>query len=259
MKENSALSEELLTDIIDIWESSDYNTFSFMNHVTESKGLTVKNALGIGKKGITHSMYTEDMRQPDYNENPSLKYSPWIEEVIIRMGEKIQVPIGYTPCPELLTMSQTDGHPLPFLCEPITTELFSTILKTNAGIQLSKLNNTYSRLGGAYNNGEIYGKEIFKNVAIFPLIATLSSTNPFEKPGNDSDWIRLISGFVIRAPYHAKRPTDRIMIITVELMPRTDEVTSLIYYINNALVYETDEFRYSNHTSKCYNERGSYI
>lgn len=139
-------------------------------------------------------------------------------------------------------MSQTDGHPLPFLCEPIATEMFSTILKTNAGIQLSKLNNTYSRLGGAYSSGEVYGKEMFKNVAIFPIVATLSSTNAFDEPGDDSDRIRLASGIIIRAPYHARRPTDRIMIITIELLQRVDESTSIIDYLNNALVYETTDF-----------------
>nr|XP_049696007.1 uncharacterized protein LOC126054413 [Helicoverpa armigera]XP_049696008.1 uncharacterized protein LOC126054413 [Helicoverpa armigera] len=152
MKDDSALDENILTDIIEIWENSDHNTFSFMDSISFTQGKLIKEALGIGRKGITHSVYMDDMVQPEYKENPGLKYSPWIEEVFIRMAEDTHLPIGYTPCPELLKMSNNDGHPLPYLCEPITSEMLSDILKTNTGIQLSKLTNTYSRLGGAYGN-----------------------------------------------------------------------------------------------------------
>lgn len=73
--------------------------------------------------------------------------------------------------------------------------MFSDILQTNTGVQLSKLTNTYSRIGGAYGNGEIYRKEMFKNIAIFPTLATLSSVNPFEEQTDDSDKIRLTSQY----------------------------------------------------------------
>ncbi|KAL4706362.1 hypothetical protein ACJJTC_016656 [Scirpophaga incertulas] len=242
MKENSSLTEELLYDIIVIWESSDHNTFCFMDSITPLKGKRMKEALGIGRKGIVHSAYSEDMRQPEYKENVPLKYSPWIEEVFIRMAEDTQIPIGYTPCPELLKMNASDEHPLPYLCEPVASEMFSDILKTNAGVQLSKITNTYSRTGGAYGSGEIYGKEMFKNIAIFPIIATLSSYSSFEATQDDLDKMRLTSGFVVRAPYHARRPTDRIMMITVELMPKTDEAICSLNYINNCMVYETNNF-----------------
>lgn len=106
MKETSALEEEILTDIIELWKNSDHNTFSFMESVSPLKGKTIKAALEIGRKGITHSAYSEDMKQPEYKENPMLKYSPWIEEVFITMGENTQIPIGYTSCPELLKMAQ---------------------------------------------------------------------------------------------------------------------------------------------------------
>lgn len=70
MKQNSCLREELLNDLIDIWENSDRNTFSFMRNVTESKGNNLKEALGIRRKGIKHTLYDESMKQPEYKENP---------------------------------------------------------------------------------------------------------------------------------------------------------------------------------------------
>nr|QMP82374.1 polymerase PA [Lepidopteran orthomyxo-related virus OKIAV1731] len=240
MKSTSVLCEDTLINIIKIWQESDRNTFSFMEHANRNLCQPIKEALGINRKGVIHAVYHESMKQPEYSQNDKLCYSPWVEEVITGLGEDSNVPLGYLACPELLTMSPTDGHPIPTLCEPVVTEVLDGILSTNVGVQISKLTNTYSRLGGAYGNGEIYGKEMFKNIAIFPVMATLSyRDNPTREEEGRS---RLVSGAVIRAPYHARRPTDRIMMITIELVRKNETTREFFNYVRNCQVIETCGF-----------------
>lgn len=208
-----------------------------MTNVSHAKGKHIKEALGIGRKERTYSPYTEVMRKPEYNENVKMKYSPWIEEIFTSMAESDQLPLGYTPCPELTITENIDDHPLPKICEPITNDVFEKRLKTNAGMQMSRTTNTYSRIGGAYNAEKVLGKEMFKNIAIFPLVATLHPINEQHDKNNDNK-LRLISGIIIRAPYHARRPTDRIMCITIELVKNEGKTFEFMKYVNNCLLIE---------------------
>lgn len=204
----------------------------------------------MGKKGKTYSPIQEDMKQSEYKDNPRMNYSAWYEEVITGTAEQTQRMPGYMPCAELLKPGQTDGHhwvtiSLPCLfvlpprvCEPTTSHIMRVLLKTNAGIQVSKLINLYSRLGGAYQSNKVFGEELFKNIAIIPILATLSRVG--ESNDEDVGRVRLLSG--VRAPYHARRPTDRINFLTIETLKNNDTNKEFVKFLNNALVFHTSTF-----------------
>lgn len=107
------------------------------------------------------------------------------------------------------------------------------------GVKVPKLIRIYSELGGAYSSGTVVGRKLFKNVAflyILSIVATLSTKN-MERNECLEEELKLVSGYMLRAPYHARRPTDRIMIITIEILIKSDKAFYFLNFINNCVVY----------------------
>lgn len=63
---------------------------------------------------------------------------------------------------------------------------------------------------------------------------------------------------MVRAPYHAKRPTDRIMLITIELMVKLEKSCCFYNFIKNCIVYETEDYLIAVRQNPVMKEESTY-
>lgn len=122
---------------------------------------------------------------------------------------------------------------------PIKSEHVSKILiellQTNTAYTSSRSTNMFSKLSGAYLLRHKQKKFKYESVAVFPIYATLRD------PSNDISE-RSISGFVITGPHHAKSSTDKINIITIELIKNDSITNEFFQHIHNSFIYKSIDF-----------------
>lgn len=94
----------------------------------------------------------------------------------------------------------------------------------------------YSRLGGSYRSRRTKKKGGPDSVAYFPIYVTMRSES------SEGETLRAIGGVCVRGPQHARAPTDRIAICTVEMIKRTPLNSKISAYINEGVVYVCTDY-----------------
>lgn len=219
-------------ELIDLWEKSENNFTMYRPSQDNSNSKPhISSMLGIGKKKRSYNPEAKDMKQKKNVDIPSCKYHTIFEEIFRRLNNKSpyvrQIPHYY-----LLETPPTDDHPIANLAEEMTSEMLKEILSTNSAIMSSKYTNMFSRIGGSYGGHGTQTNKSRDSIAIFPIYATL------RRPLEPETVTRICTGLMIRGPIHAKSPTDRIPIITIETLPNNRDSKCLISLTSCKLVLE---------------------
>lgn len=75
-------------------------------------------------------------------------------------------------------------------------------------------------------------------IALFPIVATGKRVNQEE---SDEKRVRLISGIVVRGHPHARKPTDKIAFLTIELLKSDQDSQTFAHSLEKALILKTKE------------------
>lgn len=239
-EEDEMMLEELLKDltfvthsdealqanaILNHWNTcEDRSTFQFLSkseifHL----GNKLSNDLGIGmKKTVKHDDH-EDLRVPIFQSNPKRRYAAWFGHVLRDMCEESGSGLEFMR--QFISPEEISTHPYAHISATAMKDYFRLLNKTYIAIYVSKVKNFYSRLGGAYLSRKPMKKNK-RDTCIFPIYST-----GFDRGGRS---VRRVTGFVLRGPHHAKQPTDRISIITFEMLKQSEKQTKFNKYIRNA-------------------------
>lgn len=160
-----------------------------------------------------------------------MKYHNWIEEVFRRLKGKPNIQDYLCSFEQMLEEPFPDGHPITRICEEALNKLLATVLDTNAAIYASKITNLYSRLGGTYKSHKVEGSRAKETIAYMPIYGTLRSKD------QTSSVTRVVHGVCIRGPQHARSPTDKIPIATIELIDNNPGNSTMVAFMNKAVVH----------------------
>nr|QMP82384.1 polymerase PA [Phasmatodean orthomyxo-related virus OKIAV172] len=225
--------EDLINCIEEAWKNSSNNVFSMDIQSSDKVNALITAWLGVGKKNKIHNETCQDTKQPKNKEIRKTRYDTYFDEIIRRMNSRH----GYQEKPfnHLLRDRQERDHPISTISMDASNRLISEIGEHKAAIFSSKLTNFYSRIGGAFLRTKKSGKTTHSDVAIMPIYATLRSQD-------DTEIKRAVSGIVIRGPQHARTPTDRINLVTVEILPNNQENKYLLGVINKHSLWHNNNF-----------------
>lgn len=150
-----------------------------------------------------------------------------------------------------------DGHPIAYMCEKQCTSALRNLLSTNAALYSPRMTNLYSRVGGAYLGGPTTHNKMRKGIAYMPIYA--NSTK--ERLGATEIPNKHLSGIVIRGPNHARNPTDRIPMITIEMLKSNDENGYLLSKVGKVLqlVDEEEDIIYAVRINSIMKEDTAYL
>lgn len=232
--QKSPLCHEVVLEICKVWEESPKNTFDLDPNATLVSHEKSSKSLGINMKCKTYKLIDDTMKQPDTHEQLQENYPPWYEDTIVGLSEAIE-DCRITYHPEILQTPDCLDHPIATIAEETCTRVLNTMLKTKCARMSSKIQNLYSRLGGAYSGSKAKGQKKYKQLAIFPIVASgaiLDEKNEIE------GFERSVSGVVVRGPIHARKPTDRIGMITMELLSVSPDTTLFLDYLPGSIVYQ---------------------
>nr|QMP82387.1 polymerase PA [Blattodean orthomyxo-related virus OKIAV181] len=226
----------LLKEVMKIWENSSRSTFEFLNNKEIPNHKWLSKMLGFKVKKIEHNDGLEEGRQKYKGPNTPCKYHLWMDFLISQLNQDFDSHSKKVPYINLLEPSLDDNHPLGVIANKTVNELWKDILQSNSAIFSSKMTGFYSRLGGAYGQNNVKGKNVRDSIAIFPIYSTVTDLEKTEEPR-----VRIISGICLRGPTHARCPTDRIPIITIETVNSNPQNRTFCKYIRKAKVIQTKE------------------
>lgn len=221
----------ILDEFLDLWEASNRNTFNVANADSDEMTEELQLFLGVQQKKRAFTPDPTGLKQPEVTPIKNLHYHNWIEEVYNRLKMKPNTEKYHCSFEQMLEEPFPDGHPITKICEEALNKLLEVILDTNAAIYASKIINLYSRLGGTYKTHKVEGSKAKEMVAFMPIYGTLRSK------GQISKIVRMVHGVCIRGPQHARSPTDKIPIATIELVHNTSENSTMIAFMNKAVVH----------------------
>nr|QRW42564.1 MAG: polymerase PA [Astopletus virus]QRW42565.1 MAG: polymerase PA [Astopletus virus] len=196
--------------IVKTWESSSQNTFNLatrksLKHLDSS----LARDLGIDRKQTINWDGHPSLRQAESKAPEPRRYSAWMSNLVTSLSK-----VGDMDCFENLAVTETeDPHKMAQVASEINNTYFRHFSKTRAAEYCSMIKNTYSRLGGSYLKRG-YGKKDTPEVVIFPVYAVGKK---------DGVTTRRVTGLLIRGPQHARKPTDKIPIITLELVNTSND------------------------------------
>lgn len=223
--------DDLLEEFLDLWESSNRNTFNVANAESGEMTEGLKLFLGVQQKKRAFIPDPTGLKQTEIAPIKNLKYHNWIEEVYSRLKEEPNTQEYQCSFEQMLEEPFPDGHPITKICEEALNKLLGVILNTNAAIYASKITNLYSRLGGTYKTHKIEGNKAKETVAFMPIYGTLRSKEQTIKI------TRMVQGICVRGPQHARSPTDKIHIATIEIVDNTPENSTMVAFMNKAVVH----------------------
>lgn len=189
------------------WEESGHETFKYI-HRKLLKSLPTENRvdLGIQVRTTVKNDGCPDLKQPDFSGTPKARYSAWMSNLMRDLASR-----DTFKCFEHLRECETpDPHPMARELESIIGTYYTAFSETWVASYCSTIKNVYSRLGGSYLKRG-HSKAETPEVVIFPIYAT-------GRKSGEQQITRRVSGFLIRGPQHARKPSDKIPIITVEMM-----------------------------------------
>uniref|UniRef100_A0A0K8UJQ1 Uncharacterized protein n=1 Tax=Bactrocera latifrons TaxID=174628 RepID=A0A0K8UJQ1_BACLA len=172
----------------------------------------IKYALGILKKGKTQSD-VKGLKQPEYFPIPKRQYMSWFDNLIQKLSAEHSYPREYS-----FKMVSENHENIPLYMEAqMQLELLNKVVaRSNVGILISETTNTFSRLSKSYLAG--VGKTgSHARIVILPIRSTyyLGQDTKVHK--------RRISGLLVRGPMHARATSDRINIVTIEMVNNSFE------------------------------------
>ncbi|UPT53755.1 MAG: polymerase PA [Bactrocera correcta orthomyxo-like virus isolate Bz] len=172
----------------------------------------IKYALGILKKGRTQSD-VDGLKQPEYFPIPKRQYMSWFDKLI----EKLSAEHPYLREYSFKMVSENHENIPLYMEAQMQLELLNKVVaRSNVGILISETTNTFSRLSKSYLAG--VGKTgSHARIVILPIRSTyyLGKENKVYK--------RRISGLLVRGPMHARATSDRINIVTIEMVNNSFE------------------------------------
>lgn len=174
-------------------------------------------------KGVTHNHGFEGGFQWTKGKIKKRSYHPWFDHVYLRMCEKFSEQPSETTHLNLMEETPDDDHPLSILSNEAVNALWKHLLRTNTALYSSRIAGLYSRLGGAYGQTST-NKNVRDDIAVMPIYATVYDEDDSSKPPK-----RWVSGVCFRGPNHARNPTDRIPIVTIERFKTCEENINLLW------------------------------
>nr|DAZ85675.1 TPA_asm: RNA-dependent RNA polymerase acidic [Aedes orthomyxo-like virus 2] len=218
----------VLNWIIQKWNSSDRSTFS-LSSIKErlSMPMELQKDLGIGCKGTIRDDGNKNLKQKTFNPPENARYSAWMSHLLKELSQPSQTGLNFFQ--ELQKQEVEDPHPMNVVVSKVADEYFSLFGRSGLGSYCSKLKGVYSRFGGAYSGTHSTGKDR-PDAVVFPI---------YSVGVKDGETWRAISGFVIRGPQHARSATDKIPIITVEMLNQDDGVKYRRFIKKAHVVYDT--------------------
>lgn len=226
---NKDMSGHWLDEVIKSWDYEKSSNFELykerkMRHVSEK----LKEMLGIGSKEITRNDHDDSTRQPDYGGPVKMKYHRWFENLLLDLSRETDYPadIEHLKADESQANTTTDRIAI---CT--FNSLLSMYSRTHIANHVQYNINFYSRLAGSYapKNSESTGQS---NVVIMPL---------YFKIKRDHAPVRLVSGFCIRAPQHARNPHDKINIVLVERVKKDARTREYLKYARKPEILEGED------------------
>nr|UQS95352.1 MAG: polymerase-associated protein [Byreska virus] len=196
------------------WDSQkEKSTFTFMTKkkCKENYALIAK-ALGIDAKNTLRNDYCESLKQEEFKGYSKAKYSPWLSQLMNECSltnDKNTIYHG-----DLEKKESNPINPMAKQCQEARWMFFHEFGRSTIAEYCSMLKNVYSRLGGAYL--ERYERGNHGCLMIFPIYSV--GQDGIDKTKNN----RFVSGLIIRGPHHAKSATDRIPIISIEIMKNNE-------------------------------------
>lgn len=191
---------------------SDRNNFKFLSQreLERDPSLRLESKyLGILAKKKIRNDGDNTTKQPEYSEAKKMRYGPWFDCMMKDLSKKTLD--RFEPMAQLAREENDTRHPMAMVSQRVATFLVNSFIGTYAAVTASKCTGIYSRLGGSYLTGEGKGSA-HSYAAMMPIYATCTAKN--------GDVIRKVHGILIRAPQHAKSSTDRINMITIEMVDR---------------------------------------
>lgn len=204
--------------ILDQWnkkqDNFDFITKEELRHTPES----LKKNLGIGQKGTIRYDHHPELVQKEFRGEPRLRYANWMSNLLRDITELDSE--GLTYFNDFRKSENVSDHPIARISQEVVDKIFTTFGETELAAYCSKIKNFYSRLGGAYLKRNIE-RNRRPSVVIFPLYSS-----------GESDGVkkRKVTGFVLRGPQHAKKPTDKIPVITFEITGNTNRSSKYLMY-----------------------------
>jgi hypothetical protein len=193
--------------IISKWDKEESTTFNFINKAHKAQvPKELEKLLGIGAKTTIRSDGHPDLKQETFGKPPLRKYSAWLGNLIKYMAQRNPEEAVYFR--ELRNAETRHPNLEANIASNAMDAFYHEYTETNMAAYGSRLKNTYSRLGGSYLHRQLkVGRRA--DIVIFPLYSS----------GYKDDVIsRKVVGFLVRGPQHATKGTDRIPIITCEMM-----------------------------------------
>lgn len=199
------------------------NHFQFATRRDINATRNLKWAIGLGVKDSVESYDDDLLRQPEYSEPPKRRYHPWMSNMLVDLAKPHDKEDRFY---EGILKSEyiwEDNHPIVDAADSILESFLSPFCESYISIFCSEIRNMFSRLSGAYTS--VKPSKKYCQIVIFPLYASGSC---------DGVYTRYISGFAIRGEYHAKQPTDRIPLITVECCDEHGEGSKYLRFVKKA-------------------------
>lgn len=195
----------ILNEIVSAMRAAAEAKESIFQFKSKKMSQALQRDMGIDMKKTLRYDGHPDLKQPDYDPPQKAKYHPWMSHLLRDLGFGHNLEGNFND--DLATMEMPSDHPMAIVADEVISKYYRSFGRAQVSLYANLVKGVYSRLGGAFI---VRGKKSARkgNVAIFPIYATTSGAIVN----------RYASGFIIRGPSHAKSPTDRIPIITVELI-----------------------------------------
>jgi hypothetical protein len=231
---NTQFPIEAAKEIIDFVGSIQASTYNIISPTSENT-TKIQEYLGVNYKSTFHNDNDSETLQPTYAERVPRKYHWWVDLVMAGMNKNSETADVGTPLSQLYDRPIEVNHTIAAVCEESTDNILQSILPSNSAVMCSKISNIYSRLGGSYSVRRSTDPDncSHKGIAAFPIYATLHSKKSNEVTG------RVVSGVVVRGPQHTKSQTDKINLLTIEILKRTDESHTFCRYYEKAIIAVT--------------------
>lgn len=230
--------ENVLQEILEWWDNSNKSPFTVKMANKVPKDSILGKMMGIKMKGTVFNMDNETAVQKDFGPIPKCHHDSWFDEVFRRMTK----PHGLqgVPLAQLLEPEMPSTHPIAKASDEGFRHMMKVLTKCNASVMASKIQGVYSRLGGAYIVTESHNTKTGQEKTSHNYIAYMPIYTPLRDPEDPIKVSRAVSGVLIRGPHHARNATDRIQIMTIEMMKYNIENVTLLRKAIKCLVYYND-------------------
>lgn len=196
-----------LKELLAKWETGEAYNYAVVKPSEFQNYPTLSSLLGVDRKETSRFDDHPLLVQEDYETPSPTSYHPWVSHLIEQWASNHEID-GATFLPEGDPDDVSREHPFAGFAQMFINKFYSLANKKNIVSTISAVQNTSSRLAGAYISRNKKGTSQ-NNIVAFPIYANCNIENQS---------YRRIQGIMLRGPHHPKRPTDRINVITIEFV-----------------------------------------